>query len=75
MSRPLWQVSLIKKLFPTPGVAKLTHLPLIGRLVQYLLFHRDEIVYLPINESIEQEDNIALPSDVVRHFVKTAKRI
>ncbi len=74
MSRPLWQVSLIKKTFPTPTIAKLTRLPFIGKLAQYLLFHEDEIIYLPINESIPGEDQVALPSDVVRHFVKTAKQ-
>ncbi len=73
MSRPLWQVSLIKKSFPTPSIAKLTRLPLIGKLAQHLLFHKDDIVYLPINESVPGEENIALPSDVVRHFVKTSE--
>lgn len=73
MARPLWQVELIKKAFPSPFVAKLTKLPLVGKLTELSLFHKDEIVYLPINESIEAEDNVALPSDVVRHFVKEAK--
>ena len=73
MARPLWQVSLIKKAFPTPSTAKLTRLPLIGKLAQKLLFDKDDIVYIPINQSVPGEDNIALPSDVVRHFVKTAK--
>ncbi len=73
MSRPVWQVNLIKKMFPSRfSQAKATQLSPIGKLVQRLLFHEDDIIYLPINESIKPADNIALPSDIVRHFVKTA---
>ncbi|MCP4756244.1 MAG: 4Fe-4S ferredoxin [Proteobacteria bacterium] len=72
MSRPLWQVDLIRKSFPTPFTARLTRIPLIGRLTDRLLFKDDDIVYIPIDESIEPEENVALPSDVVRHFVKLA---
>ncbi len=70
MSRPLWQVSLIKKAFPTPFTARLTRIPLVGRLIQHLLFEGDEIVYLPIDETITQEASLAVPSAVLRHFVE-----
>ncbi len=73
MSRPVWQVNLIKKMFPSRfSQAKATQLSPIGKLIQRLLFHEDDIIYLPINESIKPDENIALPSDIVRHFVKTA---
>lgn len=72
MARPLWQVGLIKKAFPTPFTARLTRIPLVGRLVQYLLFEGDEIVYLPIDETINQESSLAVPSEVLKHFVKQA---
>lgn len=72
MARPLWQVNLIKKGFPTPRIARLTRLPFLGKLVRLALFHNDHIVYLPIDESVAQAPGVVLPSDVVRHFVKIA---
>lgn len=72
MSRPIWQVNLIRKSHPTPFTAGLTRIPFLGKLTNRLLFKDDEIVYIPINESIEPEENVALPSDIVRHFVKIA---
>ena len=72
MSRPIWQVNLIRKSHPTPFTAGLTRIPFLGKLTNRLLFKDDEIVYIPINESIEPDENIALPSDIVRHFVKIA---
>lgn len=73
MSRPLWQVSLIKKAFPTPLTAGLTRLPLVGRLVQTALFQGDAIYYLPIEESVSPSESTALPTDVVRHFIAASR--
>ena len=72
MSRPLWQVDLFRRSHPTPFTARLTRIPFLGKLAKRLLFEDDDIVFVPINESIDPEENIALPSDVVRHFVKVA---
>jgi len=72
MSRPLWQVDLFRRSHPTPFTARLTRIPFLGKLAKRLLFEDDDIVFVPINESIGPEENIALPSDIVRHFVKVA---
>lgn len=73
MSRPMWQVNLIKKLFPSRfSQAKVTQLSPIGRVVQKLLFHEDDMVYLPIEEAISPRENIVLPSTILEHFIKTA---
>jgi Pyruvate/2-oxoacid:ferredoxin oxidoreductase delta subunit len=44
----------------------------VGKFVQRLLFHEDDIIYLPIKQSIKPEKDMVLPSEVVRHFVKIA---
>ncbi len=72
MSRPLWQVDLFRRSHPTPFTARLTRIPLLGKLTKRLLFEDDDIVFVPMNESIDPGEDIALPSDIVRHFVKVA---
>lgn len=79
MARPLWFVNLIKKAYPSRfGAAKLTRLPLVGRIVEYGLFKGDDIIYLPrdntvrIDQSIEGLGNTVLPSQVVEHFIERA---
>jgi len=79
MSRPVWMVELIKLAFPTRHqLAKLTRLPALGALVDRLLFHGDDIVYLPrdhvipVGRSIEQPGEMVLPGQVVDHFIERA---
>ena len=79
MSHPLWLVDLIKKFFPERFLfARLTNLPGIDRVVDFCLFHGDDIIYLPddhtihINEPITQPDDMLLPSQVVDHFIESA---
>ena len=81
MARPIWFVNLIKKTFPNVKfVAKLTNIPIIGRIFDYLLFEGDDIIYLtqdriiPINQEIEKEDMV-LPSQVVEYFINKANKI
>jgi Pyruvate/2-oxoacid:ferredoxin oxidoreductase delta subunit len=78
MSSPVWFVNLIKKTFPQRFMmARLTKLPLIGRGIEYLLFEGDDIIYLPkdqtikVNEEVAAED-IVLPSQVVESFIAKA---
>ena len=48
MARPLWFVKLLEKTFPNVQlIAKLTKIPIIGKLIDMLLFKDDEIIYLP----------------------------
>ena len=79
MSRPVWFVNLIKKSFPgRVYLARLTKLPFIGQMLDYGLFNGDDIIYLPmdrtiqINQPIENAGDIVLPSQVVEHFIEHA---
>jgi ferredoxin len=79
MSRPVWFVNLTKKLFPARFLAaSATNLPLIGPLVDQMLFENDDLVYLTrnkafqINEDIEVGEEFVLPSQIVTHFVEQA---
>ena len=83
MARPLWFVELIKKTFPqVRGIAKLTNVPIIGKIIDKLLFEGDDIIYLPkdnvvehviqINRTLDQPVETVLPSQIVEHFIKKA---
>ncbi|MFX1409177.1 MAG: DUF362 domain-containing protein [Promethearchaeota archaeon] len=79
MARPLWFVQLIKKTFPNVKlIAKSTRLPIIGKIVDKLLFEGDDIIYLtqdiviPINQTIYKPKDMVLPSMVVEYFIKKA---
>ncbi|MFX1452777.1 MAG: DUF362 domain-containing protein [Promethearchaeota archaeon] len=79
LGRPLWFVELLKKTFPQIKlIAKLTKLPIIGKILDQMLFEGDNIIYLPkdqviaINKSIDREDELVLPSQVVDYFIKKA---
>ena len=83
MARPLWFVELIKKTFPqVRGIAKLTNVPIIGKIIDKLLFEGDDIIYLPkdnvveqiiqIDRTLDQPTETVLPSQIVEHFIKKA---
>ncbi|MFX1325126.1 MAG: DUF362 domain-containing protein [Promethearchaeota archaeon] len=80
MARPLWFVKLLKKTFPSVRfIAKLTNLPILGKIFDYLLFKGDDIIYLPQDKAIEiniplaEYFELVLPSKVLEYFVKKAK--
>ncbi|MHA2391216.1 MAG: 4Fe-4S dicluster domain-containing protein [Promethearchaeota archaeon] len=80
MTRPLWFVQLLKKTFPNVKfIAKLTNLPILGKLIDYLLFRGDDIIYLPqdkileIDKPLGEYQEILLPSQVLKHFINKAK--
>ncbi len=83
MGRPLWFVNLLKRAFSARfRAAQLTKLPLLGRLVDRALFDGDDIIYLPqdgavrqvlqVNQPIPETESLALPSQVVEHFIEQA---
>jgi hypothetical protein len=79
MSRPVWFVELTKKLFPGRFLAaSATNLPLVGQLVDQILFEDDDLVYLTrnnafqVNEDIEMGEEFVLPSQIVTHFIEQA---
>ncbi len=79
MARPLWFVKLLKKTFPNVKlIAKLTNLPILGPIIDYLLFQGDDIRYLPqarsikINQSLGEYEEVAMPSQVIKYFIEKA---
>jgi len=79
MARPLWYVKLIKKTFPNVKfIAKLTNLPLFGKLFDKLLFEGDDIIYLPMDKVIKVDTSLGefeeyvLPSQVLEYFINKA---
>jgi ferredoxin len=79
MARPLWFSNLIKHAFPGRFLAaRITRVPIVGRLIDHAFFAGDNLVYLPrdrtiqINERIEAQTDMVLPSQVVEHFVEQA---
>jgi hypothetical protein len=78
MSRPVWVTTLLKKGFSRRFLlAKLTRVPILKRIMDFLLFEDDDIIYLPkdtviqINQPLEPE-NMVLPSRIVEHFIEKA---
>ncbi|KKK45476.1 MAG: Electron transport complex subunit RsxB [Candidatus Lokiarchaeum sp. GC14_75] len=81
MARPLWFVNLLMKTFPNiKFIAKLTKIPIFGRLVDNLLFKGDDIIYLPQDKVIEidkllgEYQEYVLPSQILNHFITKAKK-
>jgi len=80
MSRSLWIVNVIKKLFPGRFLAaRATQIPLVGDLVDRTFFNGDDLLYLPrdhtiqINSPIENPVNVVLPSQVVENFIEESE--
>ena len=83
MAKPLWYVNLIKRAFPKRRfLAKLTKAPLLGRLVDKMLFEGDDVMYLPkdsvaqmtiqIGKKLDRPEEAVLPSEIVHHFIEKA---
>lgn len=79
MARPLWFVKLIKKTFPNVRfIAKLTNFPILGKIIDKLLFEGDEIIYLlqdkviKVNKAVSEYDEFVLPSQVLEYFINKA---
>ena len=79
MSRPMWFVELLKRLYPSRQLfAKMTRFPPIGKIVDFFLFRGDEMFFLPrdetveINTPLENPESVVLPYQVVEHFIREA---
>jgi ferredoxin len=79
--RPLWFIELLKKNFRSRfRLARLSRLPLVGTLVEKMLFEDDELFYLPkdraiqieVNRAIDTPINTVLPSQIVHSFIDEA---
>ncbi|MBU6997348.1 MAG: 4Fe-4S binding protein [Theionarchaea archaeon] len=78
MSRSVGLVGILKKGFPLRFfIARLTRVPLLGRIMDTMFFKDDGIIYLPIDRAITVNEAVAsesmvLPSSVVEHFIEKA---
>lgn len=79
MSTPVWFVNFLKTIYPTRrSLAKLTQVPLIGNLVDHLLFRGDEMYVLPkdqtiqIDQALDRPESMLIPSQVVEHYINQA---
>jgi ferredoxin len=79
MARPLWFVKLLEKTFPNIKlIAKLTRIPILRKIFDLLLFEGDNLIYLTkdkvisINQEVEKQVNMVLPSKVLEHFIEKA---
>ena len=79
MGRPLWFVKLLKILYKLRKFAALiTNMPLIGALIERLVFSGDTLVCLPrdtvipIDQSLTPQTETVLPSRVVELFIEQA---
>jgi ferredoxin len=79
VGRPLWFVELTKAAYPLRYIAaELTHLPLVGRFVDHWLFKGDRLLCLPldqvipVDEPVDDQGDVVLPSQVVEHFIAEA---
>ena len=80
--RPLWFIEQLKRNFHHRfTLARLSRLPLLGWLMDRMLFRGDDLVYLPkddviqveVNRAIEPPVNTVLPSQVVHSFIDQAE--
>jgi ferredoxin len=80
--RPLWFIDLLKKTFRYRySLARLSRLPVLGGVLDRMLFEGDDLVYLPkdrvvqveINKSFDPPESVVLPSQVVHSFIDEAR--
>ena len=79
MARPLWFVKLLERTFPNVKfIAKLTRVPVIGKLIDILLFQDDDIIYLPkddvipVNVEVKNQGDMVLPTSILEYFINKA---
>ncbi len=80
MATPYFIRTVIKKTFSGRFlISRLSRLPVLGRLIEYILFEGDHIIYLPknnsldINVSVKSTDNLVLPTQIIEHFIRKSK--
>ena len=79
MSRPIWFVNFLKRVYPSRRVlAKMTRIPLVGEVVDWVFFRGDEMIFLPIDQTIqvntplETPESVIIPSQVVEFYINQA---
>ena len=66
-------------------VARLTQMPMAGKAIEFALFEKDEMIYLPRDDTVKRKviqldqevgaANIVLPSQVIDHFLRRSRYI
>lgn len=79
MASPIWLVNLLKKGFPRRFViARLTRYPVLGKVIDDLIFKGDRVIFLPkdrvveVNRPVDAPGEMVLPSRVVEYFIEKA---
>lgn len=77
MALPLWVVRLTMLLFPKRFlIARLSRLPLAGRLIDRAFFEDDALLFIPktvdLEVPFEEPESMVLPYAVVEHFVNAS---
>ncbi len=85
MARPLWFIEFLKRHFELRYFgAEMTKWPVVGRMMERALFNGhqtgDALFYLPkdrviIQQRVDDQENVVVPSEVVAHFIKEASHI
>ncbi len=79
MPRSRLFIWLLRKGFPLRiFFSKFTRVPLLGRFLDYIMFHEDDIIYLPkddvttikINQHIQHHGETVVPSKILKHFIE-----
>ncbi|MBD3383791.1 4Fe-4S ferredoxin [candidate division KSB1 bacterium] len=77
MSLADWNIRAATRFFSQRfSLARLSRLPLLGRVIDYLFFRGDRIYYLPrvqtisIGEKLEKPENIVLPGRIIEQFIR-----
>ncbi|WDP85796.1 MAG: 4Fe-4S binding protein [Desulfobacter sp.] len=81
MGSPYFIKTIINKTFSQRFFwSRLSQYPLMGRLIESLLFKGDDIIYLPEDRAIpisknipDTSQNTVMPSQVLEHFIRQAK--
>ncbi|MFH1985416.1 MAG: 4Fe-4S dicluster domain-containing protein [Pseudomonadota bacterium] len=80
MATPAVVRTLIKKTFSGRfALSRLTHRPVVGRLVEHLLFEGDDLLILPkdttiaVNSALSPREDLVLPSAVLERLIRTAR--
>ena len=81
MGGPYFMKTIINKTFSQRFFwSRLSQYPVIGRLIEYLLFEDDDIIYLPrdtavsipVNAPLTPRADTVMPSQVLEHFIRRA---
>jgi len=72
-------VRFLKRTFPNRFlIAKLTKTPILGGLIDHMVFEGDDMMYLPkdqviqMNKPIENPGEMVVPSQILEHFIEKA---